>query len=295
VIERLNAALRGRYRIESEIGAGGMATVYLAHDTRHDRHVAVKVLRAASARERVSSSCETGAASFTRGSSFAGHSAHAHVRRHLAVRVDGRVRDEAHTPVVAGARADDGDDIDGRRRQRQPINVRCRSTGQTTDAIDIARDGADRIEPCACACDVNTMLPELVNTVCVTMWSVPEPITFSPRPPFAQSMNTSMESGISRIEWVMPAENAGRSVSRGAVGPAVATARMTLRRGFGLWQQPYHLSLCRPSCGRCRDPRAEGATPGAGRMQPLLGELLLRVFEPMIAAWIRLFVLCPSH
>ena len=30
-------------------------------------------------------------------------------------------------------------------------------------------------------------------------------------------------------------------------------------------------------------------------MQPLLGELLLRVFEPMIAAWIRLFVLCPSH
>ena len=35
----------GRYVIEGELGAGGMAAVYLAHDVRHDRHVAVKVLR----------------------------------------------------------------------------------------------------------------------------------------------------------------------------------------------------------------------------------------------------------
>ncbi|MES1259684.1 MAG: protein kinase, partial [Gemmatimonadota bacterium] len=34
-----------RYRIERELGAGGMATVYLAHDMKHDRKVAVKVLR----------------------------------------------------------------------------------------------------------------------------------------------------------------------------------------------------------------------------------------------------------
>jgi serine/threonine-protein kinase len=40
----LNAALGGRYEITREIGAGGMATVYLARDVRHDRHVAVKVL-----------------------------------------------------------------------------------------------------------------------------------------------------------------------------------------------------------------------------------------------------------
>jgi tetratricopeptide (TPR) repeat protein len=42
---RLSHALRSRYRIEREVGAGGMATVYLARDLRHDRRVAVKVLR----------------------------------------------------------------------------------------------------------------------------------------------------------------------------------------------------------------------------------------------------------
>jgi serine/threonine protein kinase len=41
---RLAAALADRYRIEREIGQGGMATVYLAHDVKHDRDVAVKVL-----------------------------------------------------------------------------------------------------------------------------------------------------------------------------------------------------------------------------------------------------------
>ncbi len=44
-IERLNAALVGRYALERELGAGGMATVYLARDLKHDRHVALKVLR----------------------------------------------------------------------------------------------------------------------------------------------------------------------------------------------------------------------------------------------------------
>jgi serine/threonine protein kinase len=42
--DRLNAALAGRYRIERELGAGGMATVWLAHDLKHDRKVAIKVL-----------------------------------------------------------------------------------------------------------------------------------------------------------------------------------------------------------------------------------------------------------
>ena len=41
----LKAALSDRYRLEREIGQGGLATVYLAHDVRHDRRVALKVLR----------------------------------------------------------------------------------------------------------------------------------------------------------------------------------------------------------------------------------------------------------
>ncbi|MGE0353553.1 MAG: hypothetical protein AB7Q69_09960 [Gemmatimonadales bacterium] len=39
-ISQLRSALADRYRIEHELGAGGMATVYLAHDVRHDRKVA---------------------------------------------------------------------------------------------------------------------------------------------------------------------------------------------------------------------------------------------------------------
>ena len=41
---RLSTALADRYRVERELGAGGMATVYLAHDLKHDRDVAIKVL-----------------------------------------------------------------------------------------------------------------------------------------------------------------------------------------------------------------------------------------------------------
>ena len=42
--DRLTAALGRSYRIERELGAGGMATVYLAHDIKHERDVAIKVL-----------------------------------------------------------------------------------------------------------------------------------------------------------------------------------------------------------------------------------------------------------
>jgi serine/threonine protein kinase len=44
-LPQLTTALSDRYRIERELGAGGMATVYLALDLKHDRRVAIKVLR----------------------------------------------------------------------------------------------------------------------------------------------------------------------------------------------------------------------------------------------------------
>src|SRR5690349_17009738 len=44
-VDRLSVALGDRYRVERQIGAGATATVYLAHDRRHDRDVALKVLR----------------------------------------------------------------------------------------------------------------------------------------------------------------------------------------------------------------------------------------------------------
>jgi hypothetical protein len=43
--QRLTTALADRYHIERELGRGGMAVVYLAYDLRHERQVAVKVLR----------------------------------------------------------------------------------------------------------------------------------------------------------------------------------------------------------------------------------------------------------
>lgn len=44
-LETLRTALSDRYRVEHLLGSGGMATVYLAHDLKHDRPVAIKVLR----------------------------------------------------------------------------------------------------------------------------------------------------------------------------------------------------------------------------------------------------------
>jgi serine/threonine-protein kinase len=45
ITEQIGAALADRYRIERHLGEGGMATVFLAHDVKHDRKVALKVLR----------------------------------------------------------------------------------------------------------------------------------------------------------------------------------------------------------------------------------------------------------
>ena len=45
ITSRLSTALTDRYKIEHHLGEGGMAIVFLAHDLKHDRQVALKVLR----------------------------------------------------------------------------------------------------------------------------------------------------------------------------------------------------------------------------------------------------------
>ncbi len=45
LLSQLRKALQGRYEVERELGSGGMAVVYLASDLKHDRRVAIKVLR----------------------------------------------------------------------------------------------------------------------------------------------------------------------------------------------------------------------------------------------------------
>src|SRR5262245_17382201 len=43
LLARLQRSLQGRYTVEHELGRGGMATVYLGQDLRHDRRIAIKV------------------------------------------------------------------------------------------------------------------------------------------------------------------------------------------------------------------------------------------------------------
>ena len=45
LLERLSSTLASRYRLDRELGQGGMAKVFLAHDLKYEREVAVKVLR----------------------------------------------------------------------------------------------------------------------------------------------------------------------------------------------------------------------------------------------------------
>src|SRR5688572_11134623 len=70
--QRLAAGLQGRYTIERELGEGGMAVVFLAHDIRHDRRVAVKVLRP-------EISAEIGAERFLREIKLAAGLTHPHI------------------------------------------------------------------------------------------------------------------------------------------------------------------------------------------------------------------------
>ena len=81
-LKQLQVALADRYRVERELGRGGMATVYLADDIRHQRKVALKVLR-----EEVASS--VGAARFLREIAIAAQLQHPHI---LPLHDSGEVR-----------------------------------------------------------------------------------------------------------------------------------------------------------------------------------------------------------
>ena len=72
LLERLSATLASRYRLERELGQGGMARVFLAHDLKYEREVAVKVLRPDLA-------AEVGAARFLREIQIAARLHHPHI------------------------------------------------------------------------------------------------------------------------------------------------------------------------------------------------------------------------
>jgi eukaryotic-like serine/threonine-protein kinase len=72
LMERLSSTLASRYRLERELGQGGMARVFLAHDLKYEREVAVKVLRPDLA-------AEVGAARFLREIQIAARLHHPHI------------------------------------------------------------------------------------------------------------------------------------------------------------------------------------------------------------------------
>jgi eukaryotic-like serine/threonine-protein kinase len=119
-------ALRDRYLLERELGRGGMATVYLAHDVKHDRKVALKVLHpdlgAALGPER-----------FLREIKAAAGLHHPHI---LQLHDSGDAEGALYyvMPYV------DGESLRDRLRRNGPLSLEegCRITGEVADALDYA-------------------------------------------------------------------------------------------------------------------------------------------------------------
>jgi eukaryotic-like serine/threonine-protein kinase len=125
----LEAALAGRYAIERELGRGGMATVYLARDLRHDRPVALKVLHGELA-------ATMGPERFQREIRLAARLQHPHI---LSVHDSGDVPGDAVTPPVLWFAMPyvDGESLRDRllREKQLPLD----------DALQIAREAADAL------------------------------------------------------------------------------------------------------------------------------------------------------
>ncbi len=125
-MDRLAAALADRYRVERELGQGGMATVYLAEDLKHRRKVAIKVLRPELA-------AVIGAERFLREIQTIATLQHPHI---LGLIDSGEVNGTAYyvMPFVEGESLRDR----LRREKQLPINDAVRLATQVAAALDYA-------------------------------------------------------------------------------------------------------------------------------------------------------------
>ena len=130
-VRSLNNALTGRYRIERELGAGGMATVYVAEDLKHHRQVAVKVLRPDLA-------ASLGAERFLREIEIAARLQHPHI---LPVFDSGTIDDGAggQTPYFVMPFVD-GETLRGRlgREKQLPVDEVISLAAEVADALAYA-------------------------------------------------------------------------------------------------------------------------------------------------------------
>jgi eukaryotic-like serine/threonine-protein kinase len=126
----LQAALGDRYRLDRELGRGGMATVYLGQDLRHDRPVALKVLHPELA-------ASLGPERFQREIRMAARLQHPHI---LSIHDSGEVAGDASNPPILWFAMPfvEGESLRDRlKRERQlPLD----------DAVQIGREAADALE-----------------------------------------------------------------------------------------------------------------------------------------------------
>jgi serine/threonine protein kinase/Flp pilus assembly protein TadD len=125
-LDHLKTALAHRYRFDRELGRGGMATVYLAHDERHDRPVAIKVLAQPSA-------STVGDERFTREIRIAAQLSHPHI---LSLYDSGEAGGYRYyvMPFVAGESLRDR----LQRDQRLPVGEAVTITREVAEALDYA-------------------------------------------------------------------------------------------------------------------------------------------------------------
>ncbi len=132
-LRRLEAALADRYRIERELGTGGMATVYLAVDVKHDRQVAVKVMKPELAGM-------LGPDPFLREIKLTARLSHPHI---LPLLDSGEVDGVLYyvMPYVSGASLRERLE----REQQLPVDAAVRITCEVADALCFATRGASCI------------------------------------------------------------------------------------------------------------------------------------------------------